>query len=95
MPFRPPQCTIGTIPLQRLAGRATHLIRFKYDMIFEGPRCHSHLSQSLSDLPISLDRCRLVVAIPIDHIGFPFTGRLYDLFDLIAATPLKRDSMIG
>jgi hypothetical protein len=95
MPSIPPACAVRAVPLQRLSGDTPHLRCFKYDMIFERPHNHSKLSQTLVHQSVPLDGSRLVVAIPIDHIGFPSTCRLYDLPDLIAATPLKRDSIMG
>jgi hypothetical protein len=95
MPFRPPARTVGAVPLQRFSGDASYLIRLKHNMIFECSCRHSCLFQTLLNQSVPLDGSWLIVAIPIDHIGFPSTCRLYHLFDLIAATPLKRDSMIG
>src|SRR5512135_180816 len=61
-------------------------------MVLEGANGHTHLSQSLLDGTISFDRPRLIVAIPIDHIGLAFTCGLNDLSHWFTATPAEPDA---
>jgi hypothetical protein len=64
-------------------------------MVLERVDYHSTGHECLLDFPISLDRCRLVIAIPVDSIGLNVRDETEHLVDLIPPAPLQSKSSSG
>jgi hypothetical protein len=58
-------------------------------MVLERMDHHSAGHEGLLDFPISLDRRRLVIAIPVDSIGLDVLDETDHLLDLIPPAPLQ------
>jgi hypothetical protein len=64
-------------------------------MVFERVDRHTTGHERLLDFPISVDRRRLIVTIPIDRIGFDVRDETDHLLDLITQAPLQGKSSSG
>jgi hypothetical protein len=64
-------------------------------MVLERVDHHSTGHECLLDFPISLDRHRLVIAIPVDSIGLDVRDETEHLLDLIPPAPLQGKSSSG
>jgi hypothetical protein len=64
-------------------------------MVLERMDHHPTGHESLLDFPISLDRRRLVITIPVDSIGLDVRDETDHLIDLIPPAPLQGKSSSG